>query len=345
MLLVASAPAQRVESDFTALTGRSPTASARVGPVRLRAADAALHRLSRLLDAPLPVRLLVNGPGGPAVLDLAANRVIPARAALDVPAGLLRGQVVVTSGGLPVLAVPLGGGAPTPLGPAGAVVAAGPGADQVWVSADGSADAALLDTAGRVLRRVRMPGRLQGAVRGNLVVAGGGRFSVWDPTRGRTVRRLPPCGTVLTAGGAEVVLTDCRADSGPVGLLHVVDVDSGRDRVLRLPAGEYRVTAASLAPDGSQLSIVARAGTGVGRLLVGDIPAGRLTPVETPGAVSVVDSIVWTADSRRLFLTAGESFEAPAASLWTYRLGDPAATAIRYLRDGPVTPIVVLPTR
>lgn len=343
--LVAGAPARRVEADFTSLTGWSPTVSGSASPVRLHAADAVLRRLSRLLDVPLPVRLLVNGPGGPAVLDLARNRTSPAPAALDVPTGLLRGDYfVVDLPGPQALAVPIAGGAARLISGGATDLAPGPRPDQVWVGDRNRGLATLVDVAGRVLQRVTVPGTLQGAVRGGLVVATAGRLSVWDPARGRILRRLPNCPTVLAAAGSEVVLSDCPWETGAGGLVHVVDVTTGRDRVLRLPPGDYQVPAATLAPDGRHLAILAAPQNGVGQLLVADIPAGTVTPVATPGAPNVRLGTVWTADSRRLFLTAGGSFDAPTASLWTYRLGDRAATAIRYLRAGPVTPLAVLPS-
>lgn len=63
-----------------------------------------------------------------------------------------------------------------------------------------------------------------------------------------------------------------------------------------------------------------------------------------PGVSDILAAAVWTADSQRLFFTAGGSFNGPSAALWTYRVGDPDASAIRYLRSGPVNPLAVLPS-
>jgi len=331
--------AQRVESDLVVLRRRLHVSTSRVAPVRLHAADSALQRLSRLMDTPLPVRLLVNGPGGPALLDLASNRVVPRPDVPDVTGGLLRGGFLVTVIPPRVLAVPLDGGTATPIADNADAVLPGPREGELWLGEP--ATAVLVDLTGRVLRRVALPADLRAAVSSALVI-GDEQLSVWDPIRRRTVRRLPQCTNLVASGGDEVALSACFGDAARRGAVHVVDARTGRDRAIRLPAGLPHVVSGSLAPDGRRLAIVALPSDGEARLLVADLQTGAVTAVQTPGASTVSGGQVWAPDSTRLFFDAGSSFDAPAASLWTYGLGHRAATAIRYLRRGPVTPLAAL---
>lgn len=345
--LVISGPALRVESDFAALHRQSPTAI-RLAPVHLHAADSALRQLSRLLDVPLPIRLLVHGPDSAAILDLATSRVQAVPAVPTVPDGggeLVRGSYLVTTVLPRVFAVPLAGGAAKPIADDASIVLPGPRPDEVWVGSASSADATLIDVTGRVLLRITLPGVLRGAVGSGLVV-GEHQLSVWDPVRRRTVRRFPGCASLLDASGNEVVLSSCRwEDAAPFAPSRVLDVATGRQRTLRMPQGEYLVSAANLAPDGRHLALAAAPSSGVEQLFAADVVTGAMSPVPTPDAFSVAEGVVWTADSRRLFFSVGAGFDAPAASLWTYSLGDRTATPVRSLRRGPVTPLAVLPGR
>jgi len=126
--------------------------------------------------------------------------------------------------------------------------------------------------------------------------------------------------------------------------VHVVDARTGRDRAIRLPTGLPHGVSGSLAPDGRHLAKVALPSDGEARLLVADLQTGAVTAVQTPGVNGVGRTGVGTG-SPRLFFDAGSSFDAPAASLWTCGLGNRAATAIRYLRRGPVTPLAALPQK
>lgn len=185
------------------------------------------------------------------------------------------------------------------------------------------------------------PGAVTGAVSGGLLL-GGPLPTVWDPVRRRTVRRLPLCGQVLGAAGAQVALRFCPADR--IAALHVINVGTGRDRVLRLPAGEYDIPAGTFSPNGRNLVMQTISADGQGRLLLADLDRGTIRAVRTP-APPVDTRQVWTSDSTRFFFTAGTFFTTRTASLWTYALGDPAAAAVRYLRPGAVTPLAVLPPR
>lgn len=317
----------------------SPSVVARV---RLHAADPALRRLARLVDSPLPVRLLVSGPDGGALLDLATQRVEPRPDLPGLAEGLVQGSYLIT-GVLPgVLAIPLDGGAARTIATQASAVVSGPRDDEVWIQ--DPTGVVLVDVTGRRLRRVTVPGDLRGAAGGGLVIGGiNGELSVWDPIRRRTLRRLAGCAEFLAGDSREVAVSACPRDS--TRLVHVIDVATGGDRAVRLPAGEYHVSSASLSPDGSRLALVTVPSTGVGRLLVADLEAGGITSVGTPDAFDVVGAHVWTADSRRLFLSAISSIQGPAASLWTYQAGDRTATAIRYIRRGPVSPLAVVPPR
>jgi len=309
--------------------------------VRLTAADPVLHRLSRLLDRPLPLRLLVSGPDAPAVLDLASSRVQARPAIPNVPDGLIRGGYLITADYPLVQATPLEGGPPRTIASHATGYAPGPRADQVWIAEP--PDLVLYEVTGRVLHRVAVAGDLQGATTAGVILSGR-PLAVWDPIRRRTVRRLGGCSLLLAANPDRVVVGLCPADTGPVQLLHVVDVATGHDRIVRLPAGEYHLRAASLAPDGQHLAFIAVPSNGYGRLFLADVNTATVTAVSPPAQFTVVAAQVWTADSHRLFFTAATvSASATPASLWTYALGEHAPTAIRYLHPGPVAPLAVLP--
>lgn len=308
--------AQRVQSDLTAARRRLHIPANRATPVDLSAADTAVHQLSQLLDAPLPVRLLVSGTGESVVLDLETNRVLPRP---DVPAiagGLVRdGQLVIDI--LPqVLAIPLDGGAARPIATTYGLVLPGPRPDQMWIG-DGP-HLKLIDLTGRVRRQVSVPDVVAGAVRSGLIL-GTGRLSVWDPIGHRTVRRLPHRASLVGTGTDEVALSDCSKDPGPTSV-HLIDVSTGRDRVVEMPAGEYRVSDATVAPDSKHVAIVGYRSDGDRRLFIADLRSGTLTKVKTAGVSSVARGLVWTPDSRRLFFAAGSAFDTPSASLWTYAL-------------------------
>lgn len=342
---------RRVDTDLLGLRRRLQVSAPAVPAVRLHAGDPVRRRLSRLLDASLGVRLLVNGPGGASVLDFVTNRVVPRPDVLNVVDGVVVGGYLVSAAVPQALVVRLGGGPPATIAVPATAVGSGPGGKQVWLGDAGTA--VLAEVTGRVLRRVAAPGDVRGAVPAGLVVFNetcvmrstlardcGGQLSVWDPTRRRTVSRLGGCSQLLGSNGNLVVAQFCPGDSGPVRLVHVIDVGTGPDRAIRLPAGEYRVGSATLAPDGQHLALVAVPENGDGRLLIADLLAGTVTTVPVPSVAQ--GQQVWTADSQRLFFTAGSSSTQWSVSLWTYAPGDRGATAIR-IRPGPVTALAVLP--
>ncbi len=334
---------QRVAADLHTLQARlhvPPPAAVRV---RLTAADPVLHRLSRLLDRPLPLRLLVSGPDAPAVLDLASSRVQARPAIPNVPDGLIRGGYLITADYPMVQATPLEGGPPRIIASHATGYAPGPRADQVWIAEPPGL--VLSDVTGRVLHRVAVAGDLQGATTAGVILSGR-PLAVWDPIRRRTVRRLGGCSLLVAADADRVVVGFCPADTGPVQLLHVVDVATGADRIVRLPAGEFHLRSASLAPDGRHLAFIAVPSNGDDRLFLADVNTGTVTAVALPAQYAVTAAQVWTADSHQLFFTAtAVPGSASPAPLWTYALGDHAPTAIRYLRPGPVAPLAVLPPR
>lgn len=338
-----------MDTDLLGLRRRLQVSAPAVPAVRLPAGDPVRRRLSRLLDASLGVRLLVNGPGGASVLD-ATNRVVPRPDVLDVVDGVVVGGYLVSAAVPQALVVRLGGGprrrSPSrrprwDLAPAGSRCGSMTPAPPSWPKSPAGCCGGSL------------PGDVRGAVPAGLVVfnetcvmrstlarACGGQLSVWDPTRRRTVSRLGGCSQLLGSSGNLVVVEFCPGDSGPARLIHVIDVGTGPDRAIRLPAGEYRVGSATLAPDGQHLALVAVPANGDGRLLIADLRAGTVTAVPAPSVAQ--GQHVWTADSQRLFFTVGSSSTAWAVSLWTYAPGDRGATAIR-IRPGPVTALAVLP--
>ena len=326
---------RRVDAELRALRDRLRVAPPTAGPTRLHAADAALRRLSRLLDAPLPLRLMVSGPDGAAVLDLGSNRVVPRPDVPNVTEGLVRGRYLVTANLPQVVAVPLDSGPVRVLATQGTSYAAGPAPDQVWLREP--AVVALVDLTGRVLRRVATAADLRGAVRAGPVLFTG-QLSVAGPAGSPPVRALAGCLGALASSAGLIVAEFCPGDASP-GAVRVIDVGSGSDSLLRLPPGEYHVRSASVSPDQRQLALVLARSDGAGRLFVADAKAGTVTEVATPEVSSVGSAGVGAPDSRRLFFTSDRPTRLRSASLWTYALGDRAATAIRYVRDGQVTPL------
>ncbi len=339
--LAATTGSRRVDTDLVALRRRLHVTPPSAPAVSLHADDLAQQRLSRLVDVPLPVRLLVRDGGDPSLLDLATNRVVPRPELVRVTDVVVVGGNLVSPGMPDSYVVALAGGSITAISvPASSVWAAGSG--RVWL-AEGRT-AVLADVAsGRVLRRVTAPGAVNGAVPTGLVLFDGQQLSVWDPYRMRTVRRLAGCSQLLGSQGDLVIAEFCPGDAGSA--LHVIDTATGQDRLMQLPAGEYHVTSATLAPDRQHVAVVLISADGAGQLLMFE-GQGAGVIVQTVGGaadVHIQGRPVWTADSRRLFFTAAGSSARPAASLYTYAPEQPVATAIRFVQPGPVTVLAVLP--
>lgn len=165
---------------------------------------------------------------------------------------LVSGGFLITADPPQVQATALAGGSSRTIASRATGYAPGPTADQVWVAQP--PDLVLVEVSGRVLRRVAVVGDLLGAVSAGVILSGR-PLSVWDPIRRRTVRRLGGC-SLLRAGGDQVVVEFCPADTGPVQKVHVVDVAAGRDHAVRLPAGESHIRSAGLAPDGQHLALI-----------------------------------------------------------------------------------------
>jgi hypothetical protein len=106
-----------------------------------------------------------------------------------------------------------------------------------------------------VASRRRVPGSwLAAAVHGGLVVQRGRSLLVWDPSTGRTVRRLPLA--AVTEGHGDLMV-GCTARSRCRDLA-VVDAATARTVVARQPGRRQLDIGAALSPDGTLLAAPAR---------------------------------------------------------------------------------------
>ncbi len=116
---------------------------------------------------------------------------------------------------------------------------------------------------------------------------------------------------------------------------------TGQRRTVRLPG---RVTTGSFSPDGRLLALSweREAGTG-SHLAIVDTRTGSVRSVRGPPG-GFADPPIWTADSGRFFFGSTEPGRtALTASVWTYVVGSPHPTALRYLSSQLIRPLAVLP--
>jgi hypothetical protein len=136
--------------------------------------------------------------------------------------------------------------------------------------------------------------------------AGTSRFALWDPGRGRMLRRFD---RVLAASGTTIAWVTVACGPKPC-LVHLSDLASDTDLQVAVP---WRAPAdrGAFSPDGRSLAVVFGGGDGAGavtpaRVGVIDVAARRLLAV--PGAVmgggEVRLAVSWSADGAWLLVSA-----------------------------------------
>ena len=163
------------------------------------------------------------------------------------------------------------------------------------------------------------------AVTAGLLFERDGRWSVWDPRRGETVRRLD-LGAALGPTHGDTVAS-CAAD--PCAELRLTDARSGRQRIARAPEGKaFQLWNAAFSPDG--------------RRLAAPVTDASASPVESPSDLALVDVrslesrivpgstvspyyvfTAWSSTGDQVFITGGERFE--PRTIVAYRIGDETA--------------------
>jgi hypothetical protein len=148
-----------------------------------------------------------------------------------------------------------------------------------------------------VASRRRVPGTwLAAAVRGGLVVQRGRSLLVWDPTTGRTVRRLALAAVTSATGDAVVGCTNrsrCRD-------LAIVDAASSRTVVAR-PHGRRLDLGVALSPDGMLLAAPAWRGRRWSVALV-DTRTGATSIVPGSRTGTRYPQLAWSQSSGWLFI-------------------------------------------
>jgi hypothetical protein len=136
--------------------------------------------------------------------------------------------------------------------------------------------------------------------------AGTSRFALWDPGRGRMLRRFD---RVLAASGSTIAWVAAACGPKPC-LVHLSDLAAGTDSQVAVP---WRAPAnrGAFSPDGRSLAVVFgggdSAGTGTSaRVGVIDVAARRLlgVPGTVMGGGEVELAVSWSADGAWLLLSA-----------------------------------------
>lgn len=144
-----------------------------------------------------------------------------------------------------------------------------------------------------------------------------GAITVWDLVEGRVTWSSPPASNVLAVGGGRVVWQ--RACDSPLCVLHVTDLDTGRDRTIPAVTDgtEFYPDIQAISPSGRYLA--AMVGTGDG----GPAPFKlRLIDLDS-GLVSEEDAfeparVMWSPDERWLFVGGDGNPSRPLR--WAYRV-------------------------
>jgi hypothetical protein len=193
---------------------------------------------------------------------------------------------------------------------------------------------------GTVTKSVRLPPGYeidQGTDRGLLLAPvtqqpGAATVKLWDPSAPWADRAFDG---VLATSSAEIAWT---SNCAPTCSVHTLDLATGRDTVIALPAGTSAVSGA-FSPDGSYLALQMSFGnTGDGgdlamQLEVVPTATGRLTLV--PGTWASSDALVgfgWPAGGDHLVAEFNFTTKTQLAS-WQPGASRPAVTAVRSGRD------------
>jgi hypothetical protein len=148
---------------------------------------------------------------------------------------------------------------------------------------------------------------------------------LWNPTTG-VRRRLPTaCFEGWTTGGHRVVMIPCDGDRA----VRVLDLPTGKLRLLRLPAPYSSNDAASLhpmSPSGDQFVVVLDGPNGVQAELL-DLRTGHLTATQADIGLAPV---AWSPDGQWVLLAEGASFvRGRRAQIILWRPRDGLRTSVR----------------
>jgi hypothetical protein len=267
---------------------------------------------SRVSEQPAGTLVYVSGSNRLTAVDVASGRrrvrTVAAVAACGPELHVTAGHVVFAGlrrGRTTVFAAPVSlDRPPVRLGAAHAFV---PSATEgrVWlVGLDCDRPAKLgvreVTVGGRVTAasRHRAPGSwLWAAVHGGLVIQRGRSLVVWDPSTGRTVRRLP---LAAVAEGRGALIAGCTVRSRCRDLA-VVDAETARIVVARAPARRQLDTGAALSPDGTLLAAPARRKRRWSVALV-DTRSGATAIVRGSQSGTTYPQLSWARSSGWLFI-------------------------------------------
>jgi hypothetical protein len=175
---------------------------------------------------------------------------------------------------------------------------------------------------------VRPPGgRWPDAAVGDTLVLedGKGGLELWNPATGAFTRRLPDAEVGPAQGD---LLAWCERDGG---ILHVIDVESGRDRAVEPPPAfaAFDCWSGAFSPDGSTLAVAVvledAASDAERTLALVDLDDGEATPVEGSSVHPHYGFVAWSAGGDRVFMSGGGPDD---RRLLQYRLGEPGAVRI-----------------
>ena len=269
---------------------------------------------SRVSEQPAGTLVYVSGSNRLTAVDVATGRRrvrrVPSVASCGPELHVTAGHVVfagVQRGRTTVFAAPVSlARPPVRLGAAHAFVPAAT-EGRVWLAGLDCDRPAMVGVrevtvGGRVsvASRRRVPGSwLAAAVRGGLVVQRGRSLLVWDPSTGRTLRRLP-LAAVTEAHGHLIV--GCTARSRCRDLA-IVDAATARSVVARPPRRRHLDVGVALSPDGKLLAAPVRQKRRWSVALV-DTRSGATAIVRGSQSGTTYPQLSWSRSSGWLFIRA-----------------------------------------
>ena len=245
---------------------------------------------------------------------LEANYASPLYVSGDAIFFLSRRQVFVTSVSNPAPLRSIG---------SGLLMLASSTPGRVWVARERGTGYVLdeVDATGATSRTSRpLPSDVSPrAVLGDRVVfdTPEGAITVWDLGDGQVTWSSPPASRVLAAGGGRVVWQ--RQCDSPLCVVHVTDVDTGRDRTVPsvTEGTEFYPDVQAISPSGRYLA--AMVGTADGgptpfKLRLIDLDSGLVSEVEAFEPAR----LLWSPDERWLFVGGDGNPSRPIR--WAYRV-------------------------
>ena len=294
---------------------------------------------SRVSEQPAGTLVYVSGSNRLTAIDVATGRrrvrKVPSVAACGPELHVIAGRVVfagVRKGRTTVFSAPVAlDRPPIRLGSAHAFV---PSATEgrVWLAGLGCDSARMagvreVTVDGRVTAesRRRVPGTwLAAAAHDGLVIQRGRSLLIWDPSTGRTVRRLP---LEFVTGGQGDLMIGCTTRSRCRDLA-MVDAATARTVVARPPGRRELDLLAAISPDGSQVAAAAGRGRRWSVALV-DTRSGATSIVRGSRSRGTYPQLSWSRSSGRLLIRGHRG------RMLAYRPGAPRAVrlSLRLPRD------------